>query len=100
MAAASLKMQESGDGEAAPWANSSASAAIKPPLHRHLLHRHRQGSSAVVSGLIDALEKLAVWAFYPDASKPLHFLQGNFSPVPELEAPTPHLPVIGTIPVS
>ena len=55
--------------------------------------------SSVVARLIDAFEKAVIWSFYPDASKPLHFLQGNYAPVPEQKAPTPYLPVTGTIPV-
>lgn len=53
--------------------------------------------NGTVAQLLDLLEKAFVWAFYSNLSKPLHYLHGNYAPVPECE-PTPDLPVIGNLP--
>lgn len=55
-------------------------------------------NKGVASKLVDFIEKLIVKLMY-DASLPLHYLSGNFAPVPETP-PTTDLPVIGHLPVS
>eukprot|EP01018_Ginkgo_biloba_P029910 Gb_05537 [translate_table: standard] len=54
-------------------------------------------NGGIVSWLIDVMEKMVVRALY-DSTKPLHYLSGNFAPVPHETAPQPHLPVIGHLP--
>lgn len=53
----------------------------------------------ITSKVIDFVEKLIVKLMY-DSSKPLHYLTGNFAPVPDETPPTTNLPVIGHLPVS
>ncbi|KAH7447415.1 hypothetical protein KP509_01G106600 [Ceratopteris richardii] len=55
---------------------------------------HKNG---VASQIIDAVEKLNIWAFYPHLKKPLQFLQGNFAPVQEHE-PISDLIIEGSLP--
>lgn len=55
-------------------------------------------NNGIVSRLVDALEKLILWATY-DSSKPQHYLYGNFAPVAEETPPCKNLPVRGFLPV-
>ncbi|KAF7836051.1 carotenoid cleavage dioxygenase 1 [Senna tora] len=54
-------------------------------------------SKGFTSKAIDLLEKLVVKFMY-DSSKPLHWLSGNFAPVPDETPPTKDLPVKGHLP--
>lgn len=58
---------------------------------------HPSSKSGLVAHLLDLLEKAIVWAFHRPASKPLHYLQGNYAPVAESD-PCSDLPVIGYLP--
>lgn len=54
--------------------------------------------NGVTSKVIDFVEKLIVKWMY-DSSQPLHYLSGNFAPVPDETPPTKDLHVIGHLPV-
>ncbi|KAI4383001.1 hypothetical protein MLD38_008887 [Melastoma candidum] len=49
------------------------------------------------SRVVDFLERLLVKLMY-DSSLPLHYLQGNFAPVPDETPPVSDLPVLGHLP--
>ncbi|GAV86056.1 RPE65 domain-containing protein, partial [Cephalotus follicularis] len=51
----------------------------------------------LASRVIDLMEKLVVKLMY-DSSIPLHYLSGNFAPVPCETPPTNNLPLIGCLP--
>ncbi|KAH9774528.1 Carotenoid 9,10(9',10')-cleavage dioxygenase 1 [Citrus sinensis] len=53
--------------------------------------------NGVTSKVIDFVEKLIVKWMY-DSSQPLHYLSGNFAPVPDETPPTKDLHVIGRLP--
>lgn len=55
-------------------------------------------SKGIVSRMVDALEKLIVWAMY-DSSEPQYYLSGNFAPVVEETPPCKNLTVRGYLPV-
>lgn len=52
----------------------------------------------LASMLVDALERLIVWAMY-DSSKPHHFLSGNFAPLVDKTPPCKDLTVRRQLPV-
>ncbi|XP_077214269.1 carotenoid 9,10(9',10')-cleavage dioxygenase-like [Tasmannia lanceolata] len=54
-------------------------------------------NKGIVSQLVDALEKLIVWAMY-DYSKPHHYLTGNYAPVAGETPPSNNLIVRGFLP--
>ncbi|KAH7527853.1 hypothetical protein FEM48_Zijuj05G0010600 [Ziziphus jujuba var. spinosa] len=54
-------------------------------------------NKGVTSKVVDWVEKLIVKFMY-DPSQPLHYLSGNFAPVPNETPPTKDLPVIGYLP--
>lgn len=54
----------------------------------------------LASKAIDFLETMIVKFMYNDSSLPLHYLSGNFAPVPFETPPTGNLHVIGHLPVS
>nr|CAD1837664.1 unnamed protein product [Ananas comosus var. bracteatus] len=58
--------------------------------------RARKG---VASWVVDMVERVLVLLMH-DSKKPLHYLSGNFAPVPHETPPCPDLPVRGTLPVS
>lgn len=55
-------------------------------------------SKGFTSKAVDWLEKLVVKLMF-DSSRPLHYLSGNFAPVPDETPPCKNLPVIGCLPV-